>query len=138
MMKTLKSVVLLLMIAAALGLGWLYGGGFNAAADAPHSKLAYWLLDTARERSIEVRSRGISTPPLDDPQKIAAGAAEYSEMCEGCHLAPGKKADEEFLGGLYPRPPDLTRQIEPNAAEVFWVVKHGIKMSAMPAWGLSH
>jgi len=137
-MKTLKSLFLLLLIAAALGFGWLYGGGFNAAADAPHSKPVYWLFATARKQSIKVRASDISVPPLDDPQKIAAGAAEYSEMCEGCHLAPGKKADEDFLGGLYPRPPQLIKPVKANAAELFWIIKHGIKMSAMPAWGLSH
>jgi mono/diheme cytochrome c family protein len=137
-MKTLKNLLLLLAFVAAVGLGWLYGGGFNAAADAPHSKLVYWLFETARQRSIDVRSSDIPVPPLDDLQKIAAGAAEYSEMCEGCHRAPGKKSDEEFLGGLYPRPPDLTQPSGISAAAVFWAIKHGIKMSAMPAWGLSH
>jgi hypothetical protein len=25
-----------------------------------------------------------------------------------------------------------------NPAETFWTIKHGIKMSAMPAWGATH
>ena len=40
--------------------------------------------------------------------------------------------------GLYPRPPDLTEHLSASPAEEFWVIKHGIKMSAMPAWGKTH
>jgi mono/diheme cytochrome c family protein len=57
-------------------------------------------------------------------------------MCTGCHLAPGM-AESEIRPGLYPQPPNLSQvRIDPRAA--FWTIKHGIKMSAMPAWGGSH
>lgn len=39
--------------------------------------------------------------------------------------------------GLYPQPPDLSK-VSVDPREAFWVIKHGLKMSAMPAWGLSH
>jgi hypothetical protein len=39
--------------------------------------------------------------------------------------------------GLYPKPPNLTR-FAPDPAEAFWVIKHGLKMTAMPAWGITH
>jgi mono/diheme cytochrome c family protein len=86
----------------------------------------FFLAQTARERSIAVRSKDISVPTLADPKAVAAGATEYAEMCAGCHLAPGVK-DNEMRPGLYP-----------SAARQFWIIKHGIKMSAMPAWGKTH
>jgi hypothetical protein len=58
-------------------------------------------------------------------------------MCEGCHLAPGV-GDNELRQGLYPKPPDLTRPRERGPAATFWIIKHGLKMSAMPAWGVTH
>jgi mono/diheme cytochrome c family protein len=58
-------------------------------------------------------------------------------MCTGCHLAPGAR-DSEIRPGLYPQPPDLTRSPPPSPARAFWVIKHGIKMTAMPAWGTTH
>jgi hypothetical protein len=64
-------------------------------------------------------------------------------MCSGCHLKPGLK-DTELSRGLYPPPPNLSVARDGHsdpvavAAEHFWVIKHGIKASAMPAWGLSH
>jgi mono/diheme cytochrome c family protein len=69
---------------------------------------------------------------------IAAGAADYDSMCAACHLAPGMK-ENDMRAGMNPKPPSFARRRRPgNAAEQFWIIKHGIKMTAMPAWGVSH
>jgi mono/diheme cytochrome c family protein len=39
--------------------------------------------------------------------------------------------------GLYPHPPNLAQEDIRDPRRAFWTVKHGIKMSAMPAWGKS-
>jgi mono/diheme cytochrome c family protein len=94
------------------------------------------VIKTLRDRSIEFRSAKLSVPNLDDPELVLKGAGRYAEMCRQCHLAPGIK-DSEVRVGMYPQPPNLSQiRIEPKAA--FWVIKHGIKMSAMPGWGRSH
>lgn len=142
-MKTLITILFTIFAVAAAGLTYVYTGAFNAAADQPHSAPVHWLAETARERSIAVRSKGIAVPNLDDPRLIAEGASEYSQMCAGCHLAPGV-ADNEMRPGLYPPAPELAKQQRISgdataaAARQFWIVKHGIKMSAMPAWGVTH
>jgi mono/diheme cytochrome c family protein len=70
-------------------------------------------------------------------KRVASGAGQYAEMCGSCHLAPGMKRTE--IGrGLYPRAPELRRGSGLTPAEEFWVVKHGIKMTGMPAWGVTH
>jgi mono/diheme cytochrome c family protein len=58
-------------------------------------------------------------------------------MCTSCHLAPGL-AQTELRQGLYPQPPDLSKHGVHDPAEAFWVIKHGVKLTAMPAWGRSH
>jgi mono/diheme cytochrome c family protein len=116
----------------------IYAGIYNIAADAPHTQPVYWLLETVRERSIAARAAGVVVPSdLADPKRIAAGAAQYAEMCSGCHLAPGMKRTE-ISRGLYPRAPELSRGSGLTPAEEFWVVKHGVKMTGMPAWGVTH
>jgi hypothetical protein len=40
--------------------------------------------------------------------------------------------------GLYPQAPELARSQDQSAAEQFWTIKHGVKLSAMPAWGRTH
>jgi mono/diheme cytochrome c family protein len=116
----------------------IYSGAYNIAADAPHTHIVYWLTSTVRDRSIAASARGITVPSnLGDPKRIAAGAAEYGEMCSGCHLAPGMQKTE-ISQGLYPRARDLSHGVDLTPAEEFWVLKHGIKMTGMPAWGPTH
>ena len=68
---------------------------------------------------------------------IIAGGADFNEMCTGCHLKPGVE-DSELASGMYPRPPSLAKSTRDNPAETFWIIKHGLKMSGMPAWGATH
>src|SRR3546814_2506461 len=93
--------------AAALAGGALAGivvyvGAYDIGADAPHSKPVYWLVEQFRDRSIAVRSRDISVPAnLMDVKRLQSGAGLYTEMCSGCHLAPGlEKRSEEHTSEL--------------------------------------
>jgi mono/diheme cytochrome c family protein len=136
--KISTAVAITLGIAAAVAGLAIYSGAYNVAADDPHSRAIYWLLSTVRARSIAARASNITVPSdLSDPKRIAAGAAEYEEMCSGCHLAPGLEKTEISIG-LYPSAPELSRGSSLTLAEQFWVVKHGIKMTGMPAWGSTH
>ena len=116
----------------------IYAGLYNIAADVPHTQPIYWLLDTIRQRSVIARARDIAVPhDLDDASRISKGASEYAEMCSGCHLAPGVKRTE-ISQGLYPRAPELRHGSDLTPAEQFWIIKHGVKMTGMPAWGFTH
>ena len=127
-----------LLLVSILGVGLFIASGlYNIAADSPHWKITYATIQTLRERSLEHYSSGITVPAnLNDPQLILKGAGQYAAMCSNCHLAPGKN-NSELRAGLYPQPPNLSKvRVAPR--EAFWVIKHGLKMSAMPAWGASH
>ena len=130
-------VVAIALLVVAIGLSaWAYSGLYDVGADDHHWRLTFRVLQTVRDRSIRVRSEQITVPNLNAPQLILKGAGQYAAMCTGCHLAPGI-AESEVRVGMYPKPPNLSRvRIDPRDA--FWVIKHGIKMSAMPAWGGSH
>ena len=131
----LAGALFVLVGAAAVG---IYAGLYNIAADVPHTQPVYWLFETVRDRSVEARARDVVVPnDLNDPNRISRGAGQYADMCSGCHLAPGMKRTE-ISRGLYPRAPELRRKTDLTSAEQFWVVKHGIKMTGMPAWGVTH
>ncbi|HEX9072009.1 MAG TPA: cytochrome c [Pseudolabrys sp.] len=131
------SAIALSIAVGVVGLA-VYSGAYNIAADDPHSSTVYWLTSTIRARSIAVRASNITIPvDLSDPKRIAAGAAEYDEMCSGCHLAPGMEKTE-ISKGLYPKAAEFSRANDLTPAEKFWVMKHGIKMTGMPAWGPTH
>lgn len=138
-MKLIKIVAALIVLLVVAGFGFVYGGVFNVAADDPHWGLTQRTLETIRDRSIVNKARGAKVPlNLSDQAMIATGAQEYAEMCTGCHLAPGMQ-DTEMRTGLYPKPPNLSKPgVRRSPAENFWVIKHGLKMTGMPAWGLTH
>ena len=137
-MKVLRIAALAVVTLVAVGLGFIFSGIFSVAADDPHWAATRWLLEAARERSIAARAGGITVPPLDDPKLIAIGAEHYSEMCTKCHLAPGIEGSE-LRRGLYPQPPNLVEHGSGHSPqETFWIIKHGLKMTGMPAWGATH
>lgn len=130
------SSVALAVVAVVAAYVWF--GGYNVAADKPHWKITARFIEAVRDRSITVRARNLAAPDsLDQSQRIAAGADLYDEMCTDCHLAPGKK-NTELRRGLNPQPPDLPTDGIDDPQTAFWTIKHGVKLTAMPAWGLSH
>jgi cytochrome c553 len=119
----------------ALGATVFVGSGvYDIGADDHHTKLTLSLIESLRDRSIEARSRSIELRYVDAPERISAGAKGYASLCVGCHLAPGE-AKSPVRIGLYPHPPSLAQEEVSDGRRAFWIVKHGIKMSAMPAWG---
>lgn len=138
-MKTVRTLVILLVVLALLGIAFIYSGIYDVAASTPDNGLVKALLETTSDRSIERRAEGIKPPAnLDDPQRIQTGLVHYHEMCATCHGAPGVKISE--IGqGLNPFPPELAaRKHADEASETFWIVKNGIKMTGMPSFGVTH
>ena len=136
-----RSIAVVLVLLVVLGLGaavFVRSGIYDMGADAPHAPLTLTLLENLRDNATKAHSRDIAVPAdLDSPARIAQGARIYSTRCTGCHLAPGT-TQSELRTGLYPQPPDLATDGIDDTAEAFWIIKHGIKMSAMPAWGKTH
>ncbi len=143
-MTTSKTVIYTLLISLVVvligGMLFIYSGAFDVSARWQDGPLVRWIVTTTRERSIETRAENIKPPTnLNDHKVLMEGFKHYREMCVGCHLAPGMK-DTEMRKGLNPRPPNLSRGDidEDPPGEIFWIIKNGIRMTAMPAWGVTH
>jgi mono/diheme cytochrome c family protein len=137
-MRAVITAIAVLVILAVLGGIVVYSGVYNIGADAPHSGVVYETLETLRDKSIDRHAQSVAVPKnLNDPKRIAAGAGLYDEMCTGCHLGPGVERSE-LSQGLYPSAPELAQGDDLSPAEQFWVIKHGVKLTAMPAWGKTH
>lgn len=132
------TLLVVILLAIAAGLGYIYSGAYNVAATQADTAPERWLFTTTMRRSVEVRAAGITVPDLNDAKKVQSGYWDYKEMCEFCHLAPGVPPTE-VSQGLMPRAPDLHAEASDwNDAELFWIVKHGVRMTGMPAWGPTH
>ena len=131
MKTTILKAVLFVLLAAAASFAFAFFGVYDVGADVPHWAATYKALQFVRDRSIEVRARSIEIPDLNNQQTVLKGAGQYAAMCANCHLAPGKE-NSEIRPGLYPRPPNLSKQVV-DSRTVFWVTKHGLKMSGVYA-----
>ncbi|BFM07315.1 c-type cytochrome [Halioxenophilus aromaticivorans] len=147
----LKSLLLIVTAAVLAGGLFIYSGFYPMGADTQHHPITYWLLETLREKSIARAAKNIQVPAdLDSSDRLLSGGADYNDMCASCHLKPGK-TESDFTIGLYPSPPNLSVSADEHKhshdarsagdetiKRQFWIIKHGIKASGMPAWGPSH
>jgi hypothetical protein len=138
-MKTLFKPVLIIIagvavLAAVSAALFVESGLYNIGADEHHWNITLRVIEQLRDRSIAARAQSIEPLLVIEPNGIKDGARRYAALCVGCHLAPGiLKSD--IRTGLYPHPPNLPQEEVQDPKRAFWIIKHGIKMTGMPAWG---
>lgn len=77
-------------------------------------------------------------PMAGDSQAVEQGLTSYAQMCARCHGGPGVEPGV-FAKGLNPPAPQLDHAAEEfSQGELFWITKHGIRMTGMPAFGPTH
>lgn len=136
----IASIVILLLVAAAAGALYVRSAAFDIAATAEHGPVTERLFRTVRRHAVARGARDIEErlPESLDGDALAGAALAYDDMCAACHAPPGR--DPTVLArGLNPTPPDLAELVERRTPEqLFWVAKNGIRMTGMPAWGVTH
>jgi mono/diheme cytochrome c family protein len=135
--KAALIVAVSLVLMAIGAVVFIASGIYNIGADDHHTRIVLAVITQLRERSIDARASRITVPDLKDGSRVAGGAGYYAALCVGCHLAPGV-TKSDLRPGLYPHPPNLAQQDVLDARKAFWIIKHGIKMSGMSAWGKTH
>jgi cytochrome c1 len=109
-------------------------GLYDVGATKEHTQFLYSLMESTMHASVRRRAAQIVPPSLTEPARVAEGAACFREHCVVCHGAPGV-AQGAAGQGMQPLPGplvDATRRWQPR--ELYWITRHGIKMSGMPAW----
>jgi mono/diheme cytochrome c family protein len=130
-------VILALVVGVLAGLVVMYSGWIDVAATTPDTGLKAWVLSETMDHSVKYHAKNIQAPRLDDPGMIRNGFAHFDQRCAGCHGAPGR-ARGDMSRGLNPEPPSLVTVLDEwTPAELFWITKNGIKMTGMPAFGVS-
>ena len=120
---------------AAGGLGFIASGLFDVAGTRPHDPLTYWATRSTMEASVRRHARAVTAPDRFTAEQAAAGFRIYDAQCVQCHGAPGFDARARWTDGLNPTPPYLLDSPEAwSRGELYWIIKHGLKMTGMPAW----
>jgi len=140
--RVLVTIFIFLVIAGIAGLLGIYSGRYNIAASVPHAAVTEALLNWTVERSIENHAGSVTVPEIFSNISFKEGFPPYDAMCIYCHGAPGI-GRSEFGEGLYPMGPPLSQKTSDDedvlsSSELFWVIKNGIKMTGMPAFGKTH
>jgi cytochrome c553 len=121
----------------AVGIGGLMvaaSGVIPMKASAGHWAITEALLQFSKRQSISMHALGIAVPPLEDRSLVLRGAAHYDLGCRPCHGTPRDGRPRVALAML-PQPPELPPRIAVwSPSELFYIVKHGLKFTGMPAW----
>lgn len=130
----------LALVAPPLGLAASATGLLPIAASSGHWAVTAWFLKFSMRRSVSTHSIPIEAPDnLDDPGLVLRGAGHYETACRACHGAPGMQRMPPIPHAMTPHPPALGDPIRAmDAEELFYVVKHGVKFTGMPAWPAEH
>jgi len=126
-------LVMLVLGVSAVAL-FIYSGIYNVTATREDPAPIYHLVHIAMHRSVKVHADDIRPPDLDEPGRVKRGFVLFRAYCVQCHGAPGV-APDAFAFGLRPLAPPLNVPArEVPSKQLFWVVKNGIELTAMPAW----
>ena len=126
------------VVVAFLGFVVAASGIIPVKASTGHWPLTRWFLSFSMRRSVETHTIGTKVPLLEEPWMVLKGAAHYDASCAPCHGAPGRPRSD-VLRELTPHPPRLAGVVGNwDPAELFYIVKHGVKLTGMPAWPVRH
>ena len=133
-----KTMVLTLLgagaTAAIVGLIVLRGGFYNISATESHYPLIYTVFEEGLQYSIQNHAEDIEVPALGAPEQLLRGATIYAANCVQCHGGPGVAPSKHGMS-MQPVPgPLVDADINWETRELYWITRHGIKMSGMPAW----
>ena len=134
MRKVLLGAVLMLTIFLLAALAVTRLGLMPVSADGPHSNLEARIMPAVLHASIVRHASGETNPlPLNE-DNLKAGLDTYKAMCVRCHSTPGGNPSV-YGRSFYPPAPQLPEGMSQYTdAQLFWLIKHGIRNTGMPAW----
>jgi len=110
-------------------------GVINVSADAQPPAWEASLMPMALRASVKRHAPVQANPVAPTDANLAFGAEIYNQMCASCHGRTNGKPGT-VGASLYPPAPQLPgRSTTYSEAELFWIVKHGIRNTGMPGWG---
>jgi mono/diheme cytochrome c family protein len=137
-MRFLQGFVVALILLAIAAIAVAYSGAYNVAASVPEPGVLQWFLSTTMEHSVKNYAQSVAPRTELSDQQARDGLRIYGETCVFCHGGPGQKPGDVGMG-LNPKAPYLPDTVARwDTAQLFWIIKNGIKMTAMASYGITH
>jgi mono/diheme cytochrome c family protein len=135
MARRIKITAIVLVF--VLFVGGLTAFQFNLSALPEPDRIETLLATKGKHFLIRKASRGeIPPPPADAKASLVEGDKLFGVECSECHGESGRKPTDAGRW-MYPRGADLgSSEVQKYSdRELFWIVKNGIRLSGMPAFG---
>ncbi|MGH9803948.1 MAG: c-type cytochrome [Candidatus Acidiferrales bacterium] len=136
-----RILLVMLILFVLLLAGALWGASrLNLSALEEPGETETYLATKAKRWVVGRRARGIVPPPVENPSRArAAGQMNFGGSCATCHGYDGR-TPSDIGRSQYPPTPDLGSPAvqEWTDAELFWIIKHGVRLSGMPGFGRIH
>jgi mono/diheme cytochrome c family protein len=136
----MKRRILIVLIVIALGTLAVFIGFYQVNIDALQEpgRLETFLATRAKQVLVHRSSSrdNLSPAPTDLRESIEEGDKLFGTECAQCHGLDGRTPTDAGRW-MYPRATDLTppEVQQYSERELFWIVKNGIRLSGMPAFG---
>ena len=135
----MKRWILLVLLALALAAVVVIVGFTQIRLDALQEPghLETFLATQVKRLLVRRSSRVVIPPaPANLQASIEEGDKLYASDCSMCHGSDGH-TPSDFGRWMYPRASDLTSTVVQRYSdpELFWIVKNGIRLNGMPAFG---
>lgn len=115
----------------------LKSGLIPANADAKPGGLELWAASTSLSATLRKEAPKEPNPIALTDANLIQGITLYAQHCAICHgTAAASSSASPVAKGLYPAPPQFAEEgVEDDPEGVsFWKIKHGIRLTGMPAW----
>lgn len=131
-------IIATILVALVAGYLLLRSGFIPANADAKPGGPELWVARTSLDATLRSQAPTGPNPIALTDANLIQGISLYGQHCAICHgNASGAASASPVARGLYPAPPQLADEgVEDDAEGVsYWKIKHGIRLTGMPAWG---
>jgi mono/diheme cytochrome c family protein len=131
-------VIATIIVALVGGYLLLQSGLIPANADGKPGGLELWAAGTSLDATLRDQAPKEANPVALTDANLIDGITLYGEHCAVCHgTAAGESSPSPIAKGLYPAPPQFgTDGVEDDPEGIsYWKIKHGIRLTGMPAWG---
>ncbi|HET9741606.1 MAG TPA: cytochrome c [Terriglobales bacterium] len=127
-------IVATLVVLCACAYVYLEHGFVDARADVKAGMMDHWL-GSSMDASTSRHAPNVKNPVPDTQETLVAAATTYSSKCGICHGSPAEK-DSKLGAAFNPPAPQFFGDDPPDMMgnENYYIIKHGVRMTAMPAW----
>jgi len=135
MSNFIRGIIVGAIALAAGGYGYARLGLIDLRADQEPTALEERVASSAMDESTERHAPRQKNPLPASAENLLAGARLYRDKCSDCHGSP-VNPNSDYGRSFYPRAPQFMKQApDMPDHENFYLIKHGVRWTAMPAWG---